>query len=62
MNNRNLEIKINSKDGKEIVGGFSLSVGNPHVIFFIEDLNQFDLKKFYKFHFFLKFLGLLLYY
>jgi len=45
MNNRNLEIKINSKDGKEIVGGFSLSVGNPHVIFFVKDLNEFNLEE-----------------
>ena len=40
MDNKNLEIKINSTDGKEIKGGFSLSVGNPHVVFFVEDLNQ----------------------
>ncbi|MDC0231849.1 diaminopimelate epimerase [Pelagibacteraceae bacterium] len=45
MNNKNLEIKINSIDGKEIKGGFSLSVGNPHVVFFVEDLNKFDLEK-----------------
>ena len=45
MDNKNLNIKINSIDGKEIMGGFSLSVGNPHVIFFIENLNQFDLKE-----------------
>ena len=32
MNYKNLNIKINSKDGKEVLGGFSLSVGNPHVI------------------------------
>jgi len=44
MDNRNLKIKINSIDGKEIIGGFSLNVGNPHVIFFVEDVNQFDLK------------------
>ena len=34
MDNKNLEIKINGIDGKEITGGFSLIVGNPHVIFF----------------------------
>ena len=34
MDNKNLQIKINNKDGKEIIGGFSLSIGNPHVIFF----------------------------
>ena len=45
MDNKNLEIKINSNDGKEIKGGFSLSVGNPHVIFFVKDINQFNLKE-----------------
>ena len=45
MDNKNLNLKINSIDGKEIMGGFSLSVGNPHVIFFIENLNQFDIKE-----------------
>jgi len=45
MDNKNLEIKINSIDEKEIVGGFSLSVGNPHVIFFVEDFNQFNLEE-----------------
>ena len=45
MDNKNLEIKINSNDGEEIKGGFSLSVGNPHVIFFVKDINQFNLKK-----------------
>ena len=43
MNYKNLNIKINSKDKKELVGGFSLSVGNPHVIFFVEDLNNYNL-------------------
>ena len=45
MDNKNLEIKINSNDGKEIKGGFSLSIGNPHVIFFVKDINQFNLKE-----------------
>ena len=45
MDNKNLKIKINNISGKEIAGGFALSIGNPHVIFFIEDLNQFDLKE-----------------
>jgi|TARA_B110000438_G_C15802004_1_gene645577 diaminopimelate epimerase len=45
MDNRNLKIKINNIDGKEVVGGFSLSVGNPHLIFFVEELNKFDLNK-----------------
>ena len=45
MNNKNLKIKINSIDGRAIVGGFSLSIGNPHIIFFVDDFDQFDLKK-----------------
>jgi len=45
MDNKNLQIKINSIDGKEIIGGFSLSIGNPHVIFFVEDFNHFNLNE-----------------
>ena len=45
MDNQNLEIKINSIDGEEVIGGFSLSIGNPHVIFFVKDFNQFNLKE-----------------
>jgi len=45
MDNKNLKIKINSINGQEIEGGFSLGIGNPHVIFFVKDFNQFDLKK-----------------
>ena len=45
MNNKNLKIKINDKNGKEIEGGFSLSIGNPHIIFFVKDYNNFDIKK-----------------
>ena len=42
MNNKNLEIEISDTNGKEIKSGFSLNVGNPHVIFFVDDLNKFD--------------------
>jgi len=45
MNNKNLNLKINDINKKEITGGFSLSVGNPHVVFFVEDLNQFNLEE-----------------
>ena len=45
MDNKNLEIKINDSDGKEIKGGFSLNVGNPHVIFFVEDFEKFNLNE-----------------
>jgi len=45
MDNQNLEIKIDSIDGKEVIGGFSLNIGNPHVIFFVEDFSQFNLRE-----------------
>jgi len=45
MDNKNLKIKINSNDRKEFTGGFSLSIGNPHVIFFVENFNQFNLQE-----------------
>jgi len=45
MNNQNLEIKIDSIDGKQVTGGFSLSIGNPHVIFFVEDFSKFNLRE-----------------
>ena len=37
--------QYNSNDGKEVKGGFSLSVGNPHVIFFVKDFNDFNLRE-----------------
>ena len=45
MDNQNLEMTINSIDGKKVVGGFSLSIGNPHVVFFVKDVGQFNLKE-----------------
>jgi len=44
MDNKNLQIFINDNFGNKIKGGFSLSVGNPHIIFFVEDINQFNLE------------------
>ena len=45
MDYKNLNIKISSKDQKEYIGGFALSVGNPHIIFFVKDLNNFNLNE-----------------
>ena len=45
MDYKNLKIKIKSINNKLIEGGFSLSVGNPHVIFFVENLNEFYLEE-----------------
>jgi diaminopimelate epimerase len=45
MDNKNLKIKINNINRKEFKGGFSLSVGNPHVIFFVDNINEFNLEE-----------------
>ncbi len=45
MDYKNLNIKISSKNGKEIAGGFSLNVGNPHVVFFVENVDNFNLNE-----------------
>ncbi len=45
IDNKNLKIKIKDNDGNEIEGGFCLSVGNPHIIFFVNNLDNFNLKK-----------------
>ena len=45
IDNKNLKIKITNNVEQEIEGGFSLSVGNPHVIFFVDDFNKYDLIK-----------------
>jgi len=44
MNTQNLKLKINNIKGEETVGGFSLSVGNPHVVFFVDNLDKYNLK------------------
>ena len=45
MDNKNLGIKISNNQGEEIIGGFSLSIGNPHVIFFVKNFNQFNIEE-----------------
>ena len=45
MDHKNLKIKINKINGEESVGGFSLSVGNPHVVFFVNKIDDFDIRK-----------------
>ena len=44
MDHKNLKINFKNTDGKVFSGGFALSVGNPHVIFFINNFSKFNLK------------------
>jgi len=45
LDTKNLNIKILNKNNKEHIGGTAVNVGNPHIIFFINDIENFDLKK-----------------
>jgi len=41
----NLNYKIIDKNNKEYFGGIAVNVGNPHVIFFINNIENFNLEK-----------------
>jgi diaminopimelate epimerase len=45
VNTKNLQIEILDNDNKSHIGGTAISVGNPHVIFFVSDLEIFNIKK-----------------
>ena len=45
LDTKNIKIKILNKNNIEHVGGTAINVGNPHIIFFVEDIESFDLKK-----------------
>ena len=45
MNSKNLQIKISDKNGNDFIGGTAVNVGNPHVIFFVDDISKFEIKK-----------------
>jgi len=45
LNTLNLNIKINDMNNNEYFGGTAINVGNPHVIFFVDKIENFDIKK-----------------
>jgi len=45
LDTKNLNIKIVNKNNVEHIGGTSINVGNPHVVFFVDDIEDYDLKK-----------------
>ena len=45
LNTKNLGIKINDLNNKEYFGGIAINVGNPHVIFFVNNIENFDIAK-----------------
>ena len=45
LDTKDLNIKIVSKSNITFVGGTSINVGNPHVIFFVDNIEDYDLEK-----------------
>jgi len=45
LNTKNLNIQINDKNNKKYSGGTAVNVGNPHIIFFVNEIDNFDIKK-----------------
>ena len=45
LDTKNLNIKILSKNNTEHIGGTAVNVGNPHIVFFVKNIENFDLKK-----------------
>ena len=45
LDTKDLEIKIIDKNNNEHIGGIAVNVGNPHIVFFVNDIENFDLKK-----------------
>ena len=44
-NTKNLGIKILDENKNEHIGGTAINVGNPHVVFFVENIDNFNIKE-----------------
>ena len=42
---KNLNLKLIDNENNEFIGGIAVNVGNPHVIFFIKNIDKFNLEK-----------------
>ena len=45
LDTKNLNIKIVDSNNNEFFGGTAVNVGNPHIIFFVEDNEKFEIEK-----------------
>jgi len=44
LDTQDLKIEIIDRNNTEHIGGIAINVGNPHIIFFVDDIEAFDLK------------------
>ena len=45
LNTKNLDIKINDLNNNKHFGGTAINVGNPHVVFFVDEIKNFNIEK-----------------
>ena len=45
VDTKNLGLEIKDKNNNVINGGIGINVGNPHVIFFVNNINDFEIEK-----------------
>ena len=45
LNTNNVGIKINDKNNNKFSGGVTVNVGNPHVVFFVDNNENFEIEK-----------------
>jgi diaminopimelate epimerase len=45
LNTKNLNIQINDLNNNQHSGGTAINVGNPHVVFFVDEIKNFDISK-----------------
>ena len=45
IDTKNLNIKIIDKNNNEHLGGTAINVGNPHIIFFVKKIEEFNIEK-----------------
>ena len=45
LDTKNLNIKISDLNNNEHIGGTAVNVGNPHIIFFVNNNENYDIKK-----------------
>jgi diaminopimelate epimerase len=45
LNTKNLNIKILDNNNNTYIGGTAVNVGNPHVVFFVDNVKNYNLKK-----------------
>ena len=45
LDTKNLKIEIVDKYDNKLIGGIAVNVGNPHIVFFVNDIESFDLRK-----------------